>query len=66
MRETVQKKAMLLLKEKADVFCNGTDDIGDVPRCIMKIRLKDHISVQKNYSMPRSLHAEVVVLRFIK
>ena len=59
------KKAMQLLREKADV-CNGPDDIGDVPRCIMKIRLKDNISVQKNYSMPRSLHAEVVVLRFIK
>ena len=38
----------------------GSNDIGDVRNCKMKIRLKDETQVQKSYySMSKPLHQEV-------
>ena len=41
----------------SDVFCQDSDDIGNVQNYKMKIRLKDQTSVQKSFfSMPKPLH----------
>ena len=54
------QKAVDLITEMSDVFCQDSEDIGDVQNCKMKIRLKDETPVQKSYySMPKPLHQEV-------
>ena len=54
------QKAVDLITEMSDIFCQDSEDIGDVQNCKMKIRLKDETPVQKSYySMPKPLHQEV-------
>ena len=54
------QKAVDLITEISDVFCQDSDDIGDVQNYKMKIRLKDQTPIQKSYySMPKLLHQEV-------
>ena len=54
------QKTVDLITEMSEVFCQDSDDIGDVQNCKMKIRLKDETPVQKSYySMPKPLHQEV-------
>jgi len=49
-----------LISESIDMFCESSDEIGDVPDCKMKIKLKDSVPVQRFYrTMPRPLHLEV-------
>ena len=51
---------MDLITEMSDVFCQDSEDIGDVQNCRMKIRLKGETPLQKSYySMPKPLHQEV-------
>ena len=42
------QKAVDLITEMSDVFCQDSDDIGDAQICRIKIRLKDEIPVQKS------------------
>ena len=54
------EKAVDLITEISDVFCEDIEDIGDVQNCKMKIRLKDEIPVRKSYYfMPKPMHQEV-------
>ena len=54
------QKAVDLITEMSDVFCQDSEDIGDVQNCKMKIRLKDETPVQKSYySMAKLLHQDV-------
>ena len=51
---------MDLITEMSDVFCQGSEDIGDVQNYKMKICLKDEAPVQKSYYfMLKPLHQEV-------
>ena len=51
---------MNLITEMSDIFCQDSEDIGDVRNCKMKISLKDETPVQKSdYSIPNPLHQEV-------
>ena len=47
----------------SDVFCQGSEDIGDVQNCKMKIRPNFETPVQKSYVLSaksaKSLHQEV-------
>ena len=55
-----RKQVLKILREEAGDFCIGSDDIGNVTECKMKIQLKDQTPVQKTYySMPKSLHLEI-------
>ena len=50
---------MDLITEMSDVFCQDSEDIGDVQNCKMTICLKDETPVQKSYySMLKPLHQE--------
>ena len=54
------QKAVNLITEISDAFCQDSDDIGDVQNYKMKIRLKDETPVWMSYySMPKPLHQEV-------
>ena len=51
------QKAVDFIIKISDVFCQDSDDIGNVQNYKMKIHLKDQTSVQKSYfSMPKPLH----------
>ena len=47
MSDVDQEQAKQLLREEADVFCSELDDIRDVTKCRMKIRLKGDTPIQK-------------------
>ena len=50
---------MDLIAEMSRVFCQDSEDIGDVQNCRMKIRLKGETPLKKSYySMPKLLHQE--------
>ena len=54
------QKAVDLITEMSDEFCQDSEDIGDAQNCKMKIRLKDETPVQKSYySMAKLLHQDV-------
>ena len=52
-----------LITEMSDVFCQGSEDIGDVQNCKRKIRPNFETPVQKSYVLcaksAKSLHQEV-------
>ena len=51
------QKAVDLITEMSDVFCQNSGDISDFQNCKMKICLKDETPVQKSYySMPKPQH----------
>ena len=55
-----KEETVKLIAKSLDVFCESSNDIGDVKGCEMKINLKDDIPVQQTYrSLPRPLHLEV-------
>ena len=60
LNDTEREQAFKLLRKETDVFCLGSDDIGNMTECKMKIQLKDQTSVQKTYySMLKPLNLEV-------
>lgn len=55
-----KEDAVKLIARSLIVFCESSNDIGDIKGCEMKLNLKDDIPIQQTYrSLPRPLHLEV-------
>ena len=54
------QKAVDLITEMSDVFCQDSDDIVDVQNCKMKISLKDETPVHKSLIIPCLNHCKVL------